>query len=119
MQESAVSTVAYSIPRRCLVGRSQFPWLGVSGSQEGTVKWPRESGRLSDRQIGITWSQGGGGKILCIFAMIDGRLLCPNELHPLLRRSSSGVLEIGKKRCCSSASGKESTVLYWTTEERL
>ncbi len=65
----------------------------------------------------------GGEKILCVVAMIDGRLLCPNEPPPLLRRSGSGpvsgVLEIGKKRCCSSASGKEREVIALLHRELL
>jgi hypothetical protein len=54
------SSVLY--PMEMSRGKESIPMVGVSGSQGGTVKWPRESGRLSDRQIGITWSQGGEGR---------------------------------------------------------
>lgn len=53
VRDSAVSSVLCPAETHGRHGRSQFPWLG---SQGGTDKWPRESGRLSDRQIGITWS---------------------------------------------------------------
>ena len=61
----AMSTVACSIPRRCLVGRSQFPRLGSQGLREGLSSGLGNREGLSDRQIGITWSQGGGEDTLC------------------------------------------------------
>lgn len=95
------SSVLY--PTEMSRGKESIPVVGVSGSQGGTVKWPRESGRLSDRQIGITW-RGGGREILCIVAIIDG--------PPCLPRSGSLVCWETKGKRKSAVAQAARRILY-------